>query len=288
MIAILQRIYVAEVVEVPKVRTLQDQIRVEPLGGGRFTPVATPEFDVQTPVRQTRDPLAYFDIINRYTAWNRPTEQYASNVASFADAGLGPGATLPTDAAAREALAAGARDAQASIDAAISLGPFRNGWRVPDPRGALPGPYTLPQAVLQISQIGSLPLEEAAYYVGRRDAKGALLDGRNAYSLTFAAGQLPPVDARGFWSITMYRASDSLLVANPINRYVIRPSTPGLTLNPDGSLTLYFSHARPAGAPAGNWLPAPDEAFLVAIRAYLPTADIIDGKWFPPALQQTR
>jgi hypothetical protein len=287
MIAILQRIYVGDASEVPLVRTLQDQIRVEPMAGGPFPKLATPEFDTAAPVRQTRDPLVYFDIVNRYTRWNRPSDQYAAVVASLADAGLGPGAALPADPAMRAALDAGARDAQASINAAITLGPFRNGWRVPDMRGAIPGPYILPQAVLQITQIGSLPADEAVYYVGRRDGAGALLDGRSRYTLTFAAGQLPPVDPRGFWSITMYRASDSLLVANPINRYVIRPTTPGLVRNADGSLTVHFSHLRPEGVPAGNWLPAPEGGFVVAIRAYLPKADIAEGRWFPPAVNRT-
>ena len=39
------------------------------------------------------------------------------------------------------------------------------------------------------------------------------------YTLRFAPGQLPPVNA--FWSLTMYELPQSLLVANPLNRYLI-------------------------------------------------------------------
>ena len=39
------------------------------------------------------------------------------------------------------------------------------------------------------------------------------------YALTFPAEQLPPVHA--FWSVTMYDGKTQLLVANPINRYLI-------------------------------------------------------------------
>ena len=61
----------------------------------------------------------------------------------------------------------------------------------------------------------------AVYYVARRDAAGELLDGKRNYTLTFPAGSLPPVDTKGFWSVTMYKSSDNLLVANAIKRYVI-------------------------------------------------------------------
>ncbi len=287
VMAIYQRIYVRGPADVPAVRKLQDAIALYPSGGAPGDPfprIDTPEFDVSTPVRDTRDPLDYFRFVNRYTGVNPPSVEYRALTASFADAGIGPGAALPTDNMRREAIRAGAADAQKVIDGAISAGPFRNGWRLPDPKGAKPGPYILSQAVLQISQIGSLPADEAVYYVGRRDAAGELLDGRSHYTLTFPAGQLPPVDDRGFWSLTMYRASNNLLVANDLDRYVIRPTTPGLALNGDGSLTLHLSHERPEGVPEGNWLPAPAEGFLVALRAYLPKEAARNETWFPPAI----
>lgn len=283
MIALYQRIYVSGAEEFPLVRGLQDRIRVTPVAGGAFARIETPEFDVSSPVRQTRDPVDFFRIVNSYTGWNPPTAQYAALMASFGAVGLGPGVSLPADDARRAALREGARLAQRTIDADITTGPFRNGWRVPDPRGARPGPYTLPQAVLQLSQIGSLPVDEAVYYVGRRDAADTLLSGQHDYTLTFAAGGLPPVSPEGFWSVTMYKASDLLLVDNPINRYVIRPSTAGLTPGADGSLTIHIAHKRPRGVPSGNWLPAPPDGFVLAIRAYLPTAPILEGRWFPPA-----
>ncbi len=66
------------------------------------------------------------------------------------------------------------------------------------------------------------------------------LDGsKHNYTLTFAAGQLPPVNA--FWSVTMYDGKTQLLIENPINRYLINsPMLPELKKNPDGSLTLYI------------------------------------------------
>ena len=69
--------------------------------------------------------------------------------------------------------------------------------------------------------------QEAMYPVYAVDADGQKLDGSNRYTLRFAPGQLPPVNA--FWSLTMYEMPSSLLVANPINRYLI--NSPMLPIN---------------------------------------------------------
>ena len=68
------------------------------------------------------------------------------------------------------------------------------------------------------------------------------LDGsKHNYTLTFAKGQFPPVNA--FWSVTMYDGKTQLLIENPINRYLINsPMLPGMKKNPDGSLTLYIQN----------------------------------------------
>ena len=73
--------------------------------------------------------------------------------------------------------------------------------------------------------------EEAIYPLYRNDAAGNKLDATtNKYTLTFKAGELPPVNA--FWSLTMYDLPQSLMVANPINRYLINsPMLPELKKN---------------------------------------------------------
>ncbi len=60
----------------------------------------------------------------------------------------------------------------------------------------------------------------ATYPMTRVDADGEPLDSsKHRYRLTFASGELPPVNA--FWSITMYDGKSQLLVKNPIDRYLI-------------------------------------------------------------------
>jgi hypothetical protein len=46
----------------------------------------------------------------------------------------------------------------------------------------------------------------------------------------------PPVNA--FWSLTIYNATDKLLVDNPIDRYKIGTGTKGMVVAPDGSITI--------------------------------------------------
>ena len=80
----------------------------------------------------------------------------------------------------------------------------------------------------------------------------------------------------------------SFLVANAIDRYILRPDTPGLAYETDGSLILHLAAARPVDAPLGNWLPAPEGPFNVALRTYLPKPEIVDRTWFPPAIERVR
>ena len=80
---------------------------------------------------------------------------------------------------------------------------------------------------------------EAMYPLTRVDGEGQTLDGsKNNYTLTFPAGQMPPVNS--FWSITMYDGKTQLLIENPINRYLLNsPMLPAMKTNADGSLTLF-------------------------------------------------
>ena len=95
---------------------------------------------------------------------------------------------------------------------------------------------------------------EAMYPLLTTDSTGQPLTGASSYTLTFPADQLPPVNA--FWSLTMYRLPESLLVENPINRYLINsPMLPNLVKNPDGGLTIYIQHTSPGPDKEPNWLP---------------------------------
>jgi hypothetical protein len=288
-IALFQRIYIRDSSELALVHGIQDRIRLAPLAKWRRTDSAFPKFDAPeynsaTPVRMISDPMRYFEIVSAHTCRNRPPADYAALADTFTRAGIGPCGRLSDDPAFRRAVSEGASDAQALVNARISTPRMRNGWQVPDPNtGKASTDYT-GRAVVQLTQVASFSPEEAMYFVGRTDNDGKPFDGRNAYTLTFAGNALPPIDPRAFWSLTLYDANDNLLSANPLNRYVLRPASPGLTFQKDGSLSLYVSAAKPEAAPQGNWLPAPAGPFVVVLRTYMPQKKVQTGEWFPPAL----
>ncbi|MCW5694276.1 MAG: acetate--CoA ligase family protein [Pseudolabrys sp.] len=127
--------------------------------------------------------------------------------------------------------------------------------------------------------IGTLGVEEAMYIMAEVDADGEALTGARRYRLRFPPGGGPQVDA--FWSITLYRRSDCLLVANPIGRHSIGDRTAGLSRDADGGLTIVIQPADPG--PGVNWLPAPDDGFYLTLRLYQPHRTHLGGTFrYPP------
>ena len=289
IINLFQRIFTRNEAEYEQLHQLQDAIRLISLAQWSGQRATHPSADLSPyavqGMRMTRDPLKFFEYTNFYTGINPPPAEDAGLMALFKTVGLGPGARLPDDPHLRQAIAQGAADAQAAINARITSGPFRDGWTVPDPRIGTAGPHILSRAACQLTALGAFPPAEAIYFFAMRDGENRTLIGSHRYTLTFPTGQLPPLHPLGFWSLTMYNDA-FLLVDNPIDRYIIRPDQQGLTYNPDGSLTIYIQAEKPAGVTESNWLPAPSGSFSVALRTYLPQKAILDGIWFPPGLER--
>ena len=287
-VSLYQRIFTRDESEYQELHQLQNAITLSPLATWGtshtgFPPVDLSAFEIQN-MRMTTDPLQFFKYTNFYTGINRPPEEDAGLMALFQAAGVGPGSELPTDPLSQDAIREGASLAQRVINANISKGPFRDGWRIPDPKAGKAGPHFLSRAVTQLTQIGSFNPVEAMYFFANRDAMNQPLTGKRRYTLTFTKDNLPPINDLGFWSVTMYNEK-LLLIANPLNRYMLRPSSPGLQYDEDGSLTLYLQAEKPVHAPVANWLPTGENNFTIALRAYLPKSSLLDGIWFPPAVQ---
>jgi len=134
--------------------------------------------------------------------------------------------------------------------------------------------------------IGANSKEEAMYPIYEKDSDGRPLEGANErYTIRFAGGEFPPVNA--FWSLTMYRLPQQLLVKNPIDRYLINsPMLPNLKRDPDGGLTIYVQKESPGPDKEANWLPAPNGPFMAAMRYYWPKPELLDGKWKSPPMQR--
>jgi hypothetical protein len=167
-----------------------------------------------------------------------------------------------------------------------------NGWKIGSffgDRAFFGGNWLLRAAGAKAGIYGNDALE-ATYPMTRVDAAGETLDGsKHNYTLTFPAGQLPPVNA--FWSITMYDGKTQLLIENPINRYLINsPMLPDMKKNADSSLTLFIQKDSPGADKESNWLPAPDGPIYLVMRLYWPKTEAPSvlppgsGTWQPPGI----
>lgn len=218
--------------------------------------------------------------------------------AKLARIGVGPGRTFNFKDLSLEQkleIGLGMKEGQRKVDEAVAnVGKTINGWRV----SGLPGDSAhyngdwLKRAVAAQAGIYGNDPEEATYPFTRVDSDGQTLDGsKYNYTLTFPAGQLPPVNS--FWSLTMYDGKSQLLIENPINRYLINsPMLPAMKTNADGSLTLYIQNKSPGADKEANWLPAPNGPIYLVMRLYWPKTtppSILpagEGTWQPPGLKR--
>jgi hypothetical protein len=175
-----------------------------------------------------------------------------------------------------------------------SMGKEINGWRIGSgfgDREFYHGNWLLRAAAAKAGIYGNDAVE-AVYPMSRNDGTGQPLDGsKHKYSLTFATGQFPPVNA--FWSVTMYDGKTQLLIQNPINRYLINsPMLSNMKKNEDDPLTLYIQKDSPGQEKEANWLPAPDGPIYLVMRLYWPKTEAPsilppgEGTWQPPAVMR--
>ena len=158
-----------------------------------------------------------------------------------------------------------------------------HGWALPVAVRTHWGEDVLTRARVARNLIGALGIEEAMYPTAEVDADGRPLVGAHAYELRFPPGGAPRVGS--FWSLTMYRRRDCLLVANAIGRHSIGDRTPGLRQASDGSLAIRLQATDPG--PGENWLPAPrDEPFYVVLRLYTPGPEHLDFRYAYPPLRR--
>jgi hypothetical protein len=220
--------------------------------------------------------------------------------AKLARLGIGAGKTFDFKALSPEqkaALIEGMKDGDAKIDQYLATGEkIINGWKVGSyfgDRDFFHGNWLLRAAGAKAGIYGNDAIE-ATYPMTKTLANGEPLDGsKHNYTLTFPAGQLPPVNA--FWSVTMYDGKSQLLIKNPINRYLINsPMLPNMKKNADGSLTLYIQKDSPGKDKESNWLPAPNDLIYLAMRLYWPKTEAPsilppgEGTWKPPGIVKAK
>jgi hypothetical protein len=283
--------------DMPNVEKVQAGYKAQPLSAflKQPAPPAAPKIDF-LPATTEGIKANFYEYLDAGLQFVPPSPDSKDVRARLASIGIGPGKTFEFKDLSLEHKAAvllGMKEGDDKVDKFLASGVKNiNGWSVGSffgDRAFYKGDWLMRAAAAKGGIYGNDAVE-ATYPITRVDAKGETLDGsKHAYTLTFPAGQLPPVNA--FWSVTMYDGKSQLLIKNPINRYLINsPMLPGMKKNADGSLTLYIQKDSPGKAKEANWLPAPNDTIYLVMRLYWPkdTPPSIlpagKGTWKPPGL----
>lgn len=279
--------------DIDNVKKVQAGYKVQPLSAflGTPAPVAAPVLTfipALTPEQQRTD-LQFFNILNFVLGQSPVYPGETDLMAKFGRIGVGPGKSIDPASLSPEmtaALQGGMADAWAELaeftKTQVNTGKVTSG-DVFGTRAFLDGNYMYRFAGAVLGILG-LSKEEAMYPIYRVDSSGAALDGAKAYTLHFAKDALPPVNS--FWSLTMYKLPESLLSANPINRYLLNsPMLPQFKTDADGGLTFYIQRQSPGAEKQANWLPAPDGPFTVVLRMYWPKEPALNGTWVEPQIE---
>ena len=279
--------------DLENVKTIQQQYRVQPLSAflGQPAPDPAPAIDFPEPLtpEAQKTSIEFFDLLNFYLQFCPTHPSEVELMERFAKIGIGAGKDFTTALSPdmKKAVENGMADAwqafydhkKTNIDtgkltAADSFGT----------REFLQNNYLFRMASAVLGIYGNSK-EEAIYPIYNRDSEGQKLDGAHRYTLHFESGQLPPANA--FWSFTLYELPASLLVPNPIDRYLINSSMlPQMKGDAEGGLTLYIQHESPGKDRESNWLPAPNGLFFCILRLYWPKPEALDGRWVAPPLER--
>jgi hypothetical protein len=285
--------------DMPNVEKVQAGYKAEPLSAflKQSAPAAAPKIDF-LPASSAGVKDNFYDYLAFALQLVPPSPEANDIRAKLASIGIGPGKTFEFKDLSPEHKAAvllGMKEGDEKVTQFLASGIKKvNGWGIGSffgDRAFYKGDW-LRRAGAAKGGIYGNDAVEATYPMTRVDAAGETLDGsKHNYTITFPAGQLPPVNA--FWSVTMYDGKSQLLIENPINRYLINsPMLSGMKKNADGSLTLYIQKDSPGKANEANWLPAPNGTIYLVMRLYWPkeTPPSIlppgDGTWKPPGVEK--
>ncbi len=283
--------------DMPNVVKVQQGYQVRPLSAflNQPAPPAAPAVDF-LPATTAGIKDNFFQYLDAALEFVPVTPEDEALRARLATIGIGPGKTFEfkdLSAGHKAEVLLAMKQGDSKVDAFLAGGMKDvNGWKVGSlfgDRNFYKGDWLLRAAAAKGGIFGN-NADEAVYPMTRVDSAGENLDGsQHNYTLTFPAGQLPPVNA--FWSVTMYDGNTQLLIRNPIGRYLINsPMLPAMAKNADGSLTLHIRKDSPGKGLEANWLPAPDGPVYLVMRLYWPKTEAPSvlpagsGTWSPPAV----
>ncbi len=285
--------------DMPNVEKIQAQYKAEPLSAflGQPAPAAAPDpgFLPATTAGIKANFWTYLGAALEYVPEADEDKEIRTKLATI---GIGPGKKFDIKSLSPErqqAMVEAMKAGDEKVDTYLASGMTdANGWQLgslPGDRDHYHGDWIMRAATAKAGIYGN-DAAEAVYPLGRLDVSGNTIDtSKHNYTLTFAAGQMPPVNA--FWSVTMYYGKSQLMVENPINRYLVNTAMAShMKKNADGSLTIYIQKDSPGKDKEANWLPAPNDAAYLVMRLYWPkpateTVSVLPvgkGTWTPPGI----
>ncbi len=295
----LFRTQLIDAADMPNVEKVQVGYKAQPLSTflKQPAPPVAPKIDF-VPASTAGIKANFFEYLSAALEFVPPSPDSTQIRAKLASIGVGPGKTFEFKDLSLEHKAAvllGMKQGDEKVDKWLAKGNKNiNGWNVGaffGDRAFFNGDWLMRAAAAKGGLYGN-DAAEAMYPYTRTDGTGEPLDGsKHNYTLTFAAGEFPPVNA--FWSVTMYDGKSQLLIENPINRYLINsPMLPSMKMNADGSLTLFIQNKSPGTDKEANWLPAPNGPIYLVMRLYWPKTtppSILppgQGTWKPPGVEK--
>src|SRR5580704_2215860 len=223
----IYRVQLFDPSDLDNVKKVQAGFKVQTLSAflGQPAPTPAPAIDFIKPltVETQKTSLEFFNILNFVLRYCPTDPSEVELMQRFAKIGVGADQSFDASKLSPEmtkAIKEGRADAWADFTALLkrfdegkvtSAGVF--GTREDLKNNYL---YRMGAAVLGIYGNSK---EDAIYPIYGVDESNEPLNGANKYALRYSPGQLPPVNS--FWSLTMYGMPKSLLVVNPINRYLI-------------------------------------------------------------------
>jgi len=281
--------------DLANVKKVQAGYKAQPLSAflGQPAPKAAPAIDFIKPLKpaEQETSMEFFNILNFILKFTPTVPSETALMERFATIGVGAGKTFDASKLSpevKQAIEQGIADAWKEYNefksTQVDSGMVTSG-EIFGTREYLKNNYLYRMSAAILGIYGNSK-DEAMYPVYTVDAAGKKLDAaKNGYTLRFAPSQLPPVNA--FWSLTMYDVPTSLLVTNPLNRYLLNaPMLPQFKRDADGGLTLYIQNESPGKNNEANWLPAPNGPFWMAMRLYWPKEEALNGKWSAPPLKR--
>ncbi|HQR50702.1 MAG TPA: DUF1254 domain-containing protein [Methylophilaceae bacterium] len=287
--------------DMPNVVKVQAGYKAQPLSAflKQPAPPAAPKIDF-LPATTAGIKANFYQYLDAALQYVPATPENKDILARLASIGIGAGKKFDfkdLSAEHKAAVLLAMKEGDDQVDKYLATGMKNiNGWKVGSIFGdsAFYNGNWLMRAAAAKGGIFGNDAVEAMYPMTRVDTTGETLDGsKHNYTLTFPAGQFPPVNA--FWSVTMYDGKTQLLIENPINRYLINsPMLPKMKMNTDGSLTLYIQKDSPGKDKEANWLPAPNGPIYLVMRLYWPKTEAPsilppgEGTWQLPSLVQAK